>query len=612
MSFIITVIGAGHAGLEAAFIVSKFNIRVNLLVLDINHLGSCPCNPSIGGPAKGIVTREIDVLGGMQAIAADNNALQYKLLNSSKGPAVQAIRAQIDKIGYKNWFQSQVKLNKNINLIQSEAINLIVRNEKIKGVILKDGSELLSDAVIITTGTYLRSKTYCGNTVKNQGPDQSKNSEKLSTNLINRGFKTIRLKTGTPPRILKTSLDYNQMELEINNNQNLAFSTTNKNFLPLEKQIPCYLVHTNQKIHDLILKNLKKSAMFNGSISAQGPLYCPSIEDKVFKFSQKPRHQIFVEPESLSLDTIYLAGLSTSFTPEIQKEIIQLLPGFQNAEIKKFGYAIEYDAFLSNQLKPTLETKLIGNLYFAGQINGTSGYEEAAGQGLMAGINAALKLLKKPPFILQRNEAYIGVMINDLVTKTISDPYRLLTSRAEYRLWLRNDNVQERLIKKSFELGLTDKKTYELFLKKEKKKQELISFLKNTQVGKVKALKFTNKNTAQSLYDFNKRSEINLDKLIKDLPEKYQLDSETLKQIEIEIKYEGYIKKNEKYFKGLDKLSKIKIPHTFDYHKVKNLASEAIFKLSNFKPSNLAIASQIAGVNFNDIIAIKHFLKTYE
>ncbi|ARQ35425.1 tRNA uridine-5-carboxymethylaminomethyl(34) synthesis enzyme MnmG [Mycoplasmoides pneumoniae] len=612
MSFTLTVIGGGHAGLEAAFIASKLGLKVNLLVLDPNHVGSCPCNPAIGGPAKGIVTREIDVLGGMQGKAADATALQYKLLNSSKGPAVQAIRAQIDKIAYQKWFRQQIDQTPNIELIAGEAVDILESNGKVKGVVLADGSELASDAVIVTTGTYLKAKTYCGSLSKEEGPDRAKRSEYLSTNLIKRGFKTLRLKTGTPPRILRESLDFSQMAVEANTTPHLAFSFTTKNYLPLEQQVICHLIHTNPQIHQLILANLKQSAVFNGSIKANGPLYCPSIEDKVFRFQDKERHQIFVEPESLSLETVYLAGFSTSFPPEVQEHIVRLLPGFKNARFQKYGYAIEYDAFSSIQLKSTLETKLIQNLYFAGQINGTSGYEEAAGQGLIAGINAALKPQRKPEFVLQRNEAYLGVMINDLVTKEISDPYRLLTSRAEHRLWLRNDNLQERLIEKSRALGLVEADVYANYLEQQQKKKQLIDYLQTTTVGQIAALKLNFKNTAQTLFDFTKRAEIKLVDLVQLLPKRFDLDVQSLNQIDIDIKYAGYIKKSEKYFKSLNNLSSVKIPLKLNYHKVPNLASEAIVKLSKIRPTDLSVASQVAGINFNDILAIKHFLDNHE
>lgn len=603
------VVGAGHAGLEAAFILSKLNNKVYLCVLDRKYVANCPCNPSVGGPAKGIVTREIDALGGIQALAADSTALQRKILNFSKGPGVQCLRFQIDKVYYKKWFLEQIDDNENIELVEGEVTEVIKNGDTATGVMIDGVKKLEADAVIITTGTYLKSLTFSGKKVKNEGPEGFKNSNNLSEWFKVNGFELIRLKTGTPPRIKKDSIDYSNLQIEPGNGTELYFSHWSKNKY-IDYELPCYLIHTTEEIHKIINDNLHLSAMYSGNITGVGPRYCPSIEDKIVRFSNKPRHQIFLEPESLELDTVYLGGFSTSLDVSVQDKIIRLLPGLKKAEVIKYGYAIEYDAINPIQLYPSLESKLVKNLFFAGQINGTSGYEEAAGQGLIAGINANQKIKNKEPLILSRDEAYIGVMIDDIVTKGVTDPYRLLTSRAEYRLLLRNDNVLDRLIQKGYEIGTISKKQIDLYNQNLEKKNRLIEFLKDKKVGMYTLLRAHTNNTNFSLYEFLKRPEIKLIELLKLIEFDYSnYDLELLKNIEITVKYEGYIKKESRIVNSLKNLESIKIPQDLIYDKVQNLSIEAIDKLNKIKPLNLAQAQRISGINLADIISLKTYLE---
>lgn len=605
----VVVIGAGHAGLEAAFSAAKLGCLVYLIVLDRKSVANCPCNPSIGGPAKGIVTREIDALGGMQAKATDACALQMKLLNSSKGPGVQALRAQIDKKQYHHWFLKKITKQKKIILVEDEVIEIVTKKQKVTGVNLKKQKYLAADAVILTTGTYLQSVTHTGKKNQNAGPDGFKNSHHLSTNLVALGFKLLRLKTGTPPRIDKNSIDYSQTTIEPGTDANLAFSFSTKKFLKLSEQLPCYLIHTNQLTHQIIQENISKSAVYGGQISGIGPRYCPSIEDKVMRFQDKNRHQLFIEPESISLDTMYLAGLSTSFDEKTQDQIIRTLPGLKNCKIIRYGYAIEYDAIDPIQLLPTLETKLIKNLYSAGQINGTSGYEEAAGQGIMAGINAALKLFKKKPFILSRNEAYIGVMIDDIVTKGVSDPYRLLTSRAEHRLLLRNDNAQTRLIKKAKSLKMIDQKQYLSYLASQKRIKQVLKFLETKKIGQFEQLRKLTNNTNLSLRHYLSWPEITLKKLLALIKKNFnKLTYAEMLQVEINVKYAGYIKNSEKNLTQIGSLKNVVLSQKIDYKKVPNLSNEAVDKLNCIKPINLDQASRISGINFPDLVAVKNYI----
>ena len=441
MNFDVIVVGGGHAGIEACLAVANIGFKVCLISLDIDNIGQTPCNPSIGGPAKGIVVREIDALGGQMGKTTDATYIQMKMLNTSKGPGVQCLRAQIDKLKYPAYMQNVLKNHKNVTILQTMVKSLIVENNKCLGIIDENDNKIYSKATILTTGTYLESTILVGKEITVSGPFGQRSAHGLSPQLADLGFKILRLKTGTPPRVGANSIDFSKAELQLGTPGDLGFSYGTKEFISVEDQIPCYLIHTTEKTHQIIKDNLKESAMYSGNVKGRGPRYCPSIEDKIVRFADKERHQLFLEPESRDNNSIYIQGFSTSMPNDIQELMVHSLPGLENAKFLHYAYAIEYDAIYPTQLKLSLETKLIENLFTAGQINGTSGYEEAAGQGLIAGINACLKIQNKDPLILKRNESYIGLMIDDLVTKGTDEPYRLLTSRSEYRLLLRHDNA---------------------------------------------------------------------------------------------------------------------------------------------------------------------------
>ena len=603
----VVVVGAGHAGLEAAFASAKKGKKTALVTLTKEGVALMPCNPSIGGPAKGTVTREIDALGGMQGIAADHNQLQMKLLNSSKGPGVWALRAQVDKITYHHWFIKEIEKQENLDLLIDEVVDLKVEDGKIVGVVLRN-DVLQCKAVVLTTGTYLESVTHRGSVKKEEGADGSIRAQKLSSSLRNLGFDLIRLKTGTPPRIQKDSIDYSVMQLEPGTNDLLSFEHFNPVFLEYDKQLPCYIIHTNEITHKVIQENLSKSAMYGGMINGIGPRYCPSIEDKLVKFPDKERHQIFVEPESRHLDTMYLGGFSTSMPVEVQEQMIRSLPGLENCEIVKYAYAIEYDAIEPTQIFPSLMTKKVQGLFSAGQINGTSGYEEAAGQGLVAGINAANYVDDKEFMILSRKDSYIGVMIDDIVTKGVTEPYRLLTSRSEHRLFLRNDNADDRLIEIGFNQGLIPKENYDQYLKNKETIESVIEKLKQKTVGQVNELKFIIKKNNVSLYEYLKRPEINLKEILPYI--NIDIQNEFLiKKIEIQVKFEGYIKLQEERIQQFQNSNDLKLSKIQDYKVVPNLSLEAIDKLNKIRPLTLSQAGRISGINLEDIVKIKYYLE---
>ena len=617
MEYEIIVVGGGHAGCEASLAAARKKHKTLLVTGNIKNIADMPCNPSIGGSAKGIVVREIDALGGEMGKNADKSLLQIKMLNNKKGPAIQALRAQADKITYpKNMLKT---LNNTPNLTIKEAIveNLIVEDNKIKGIILEDGTTIFAKAVILTTGTYLKADILVGDTRRREGPHGEKPSNYLSENLKKLGFKIKSLKTGTPPRLEKSTINFEKLRVENGDKEPLTFSFDNEPIYDVNNQIPCHLIYTNKKTHEIIKQNLSKSSMYGGldDIEGIGPRYCPSIEDKIVRFSDKERHQLFLEPESIYYDDMYLQGFSTSMPYDIQEQMVHSLEGLENAKILKYAYAIEYDAIYPNQLKQSLETRIIQNLYTAGQINGTSGYEEAACQGLIAGINAALKLENKEPLILKRNEAYIGVLIDDLITKGIRDPYRLLTSRAEYRLLLRHDNADLRLRKYGYEVGLISKEKYDKLIQKENNINEIIELLKNNKITPKKEINdYLVKNNSTpikdgiSLFQLLKRPEIKINN-IKEFIELKKYTKEELEQVEIIIKYEGYIEKANREAKKMLELEEKKIPEDLDYDKIKNIASEARQKLKEVKPTSIGQAIRISGVNPADISIMMVYLK---
>ena len=612
----VIVVGAGHAGCEASLACARKGHKTLLITGNIKNIADMPCNPSIGGSAKGIVVREIDALGGEMGRNADKSLLQIKMLNSAKGPAVRALRAQADKITYpKNMIET---LNNTPNLEIKESIveDLIVENNKIKGIKLEDGSEIFSDIVILTTGTYLKADILIGDTRRREGPHGEKPSNHLSDKLNDYGFNIIRLKTGTPQRIEKSSIDFSKTKVEYGDDKYWTFSFDNIIYYDKDKQLPCHLIYTQPDTHKIINENLNKSSMYGGlsDIKGVGPRYCPSIEDKIVRFGEKERHQLFLEPESIYFDDIYIQGFSTSMPKDVQEQMVHSLPGLENAIINKYAYAIEYDAIDSKQLKQSLETKIIENLFTAGQINGTSGYEEAACQGLIAGINASLKLEGKEPLILKRNEAYIGVLIDDLVTKGIIDPYRLLTSRAEYRLLLRHDNADIRLRDYGYKVGLINEERYNKFLNKKKEIEELTEILKNIKLTPRKetneyleTIGLPDLKDSATLYNLVKRPEVKLENLTKYIEKEYS--NEILEQVEINIKYEGYIKKALEEANKMVDLDNKKIPEDIDYEKIHNLASEAKQKLSQIRPTSIGQALRISGVNPADISLLMVYIK---
>ena len=601
MKYDCLVVGAGHAGCEAALASSRMGKKTLLITININNIADMPCNPSIGGSAKGIVVREIDALGGEMGRNADKTLLQIKMLNRSKGPAVRSLRSQADKVTYKQEMLKTLKNTNNLTIKEAIVKDLITENNKIKGVITEDNETIYCDSCILTTGTYLKADILVGNTRTPEGPHGEKRANFLSENLEKIGFKLLRLKTGTPPRIEKSSIDFSVLSKEDGDNEELTFSFDNKAYYDYKNQVPCYLTYTNEKTHKIIMNNLNKSSMYGGFYEklGTGPRYCPSIEDKVVRFKDKERHQLFLEPESLMYDDIYLQGFSTSMPYDVQEEMVHSLKGLEHAKILKYAYAIEYDAIDPLQLKPSLETKIIENLFTAGQINGTSGYEEAAGQGLIAGINAALKLDNKDPLILSRSDAYIGVLIDDLVTKGTIEPYRLLTSRAEFRLLLRSDNADLRLSKKAYDVGLLSEERYKKLQQKIKDIEELEEEIKTITFPQEKC----------NLSDYLNRPEVKIIDYVDRLSKKY--DKEVLEQVEINHKYKGYIDKAKKEAKKVIRLGKKQIPDDIDYKKVDNLATEARQKLEKIRPRTIDQATRISGVNPSDIAILMVYLKRH-
>ena len=598
MDYEIIVVGGGHAGCEAALAGSRRH-KTLLITGSLDNIATMPCNPSIGGSAKGIVVREIDALGGYMGKCADKTLLQQKMLNKSKGPAVKSLRCQADKITYPQEMKRHLLEQENLTLKEGTVEDLIVENNIVKGIVLEDGEKITSNIVILTTGTYLKSDILIGNTRTSSGPNGTKNSKHLSDNLEKYGLKILRLKTGTPQRIERSSIDFSKTKREDGDIEPYTFSFDNEVYYDVNNQEPCHLIYTTEETKKIILENLNKSSMYGGldDIKGVGPRYCPSIEDKMVRFKDKEFHQLFLEPESKYYDDIYLQGFSTSMPKDVQEKMVHSLPGLENAVIKKYAYAIEYDAIYPTQINASLETKIISNLFTAGQINGTSGYEEAACQGLMAGINASLKLENKDPLILKRNEAYIGVLIDDLVTKGTKEPYRLLTSRAEYRLLLRHDNADLRLTEYGYKVGMIDDERYSKFIEKKNNITHLLDYLNTLKIDKISAITYL------------KRPENKIENIVNYLDKEYT--KEELEQVEIILKYEGYIKKITKEAERMLKLEYKKIPEDIDYDKIINIASEARQKLKEVRPTSLGQAMRISGVNPSDISILSVYMKRY-
>ena len=613
MEYDVIVVGGGHAGCEAASASAKMGKKTLMITININNIADMPCNPSIGGSAKGIVVREIDALGGQMGYCTDRTHLQIKMLNVKKGPGVRSLRAQGCKINYPKEMLSRLKKLKNLTIKEDTVKELIVNDKKVHGVLTEHGKKIYSKVVILTTGTYLNSDIMCGHEKHKGGPHGEKNSKYLSNFLKKNGINIIRLKTGTPPRILKSSINFDEIKVENGDNKILTFSNFYKATYDIDKQIPCYLTYTNKNTHKIINDNLDKCALYSGMIKGIGPRYCPSIEDKVVKFNDKDRHQIFLEPERSDDIEYYVGGFSTTMPHSIQEKLLKTMDGLHDVIITKYGYAIEYDAIDPLQLKMNLENNVLENLFTAGQINGTSGYEEAAAQGLMAGINAVLKIDNKEPFILKRNEAYIGVLIDDLINKGITEPYRLLTSRAEFRLLLRHDNSMIRLTKYAEKYNLLndyEKKKYHHILSEVEK---LKNYLNNTYVTHkevellLKQSNSSNINNKILLSNLIKRPEIDVKDLLHYKNQKY--DDNVVEMVQTEIKYKGYIDKTINEVEKMLKLESKKIPNDIDYNKVSNIATEARQKLSKIRPLTIGQASRISGVNPADITMLLVYLK---
>ena len=613
-SYDVIVIGAGHAGSEAGLASARVGAKTLMLTINLDMVAFMPCNPSVGGPAKGIVVREIDALGGEMGRNIDKTHIQMRMLNTGKGPAVRALRAQADKVSYQHEMKKTIENEPNLTLTQGMVEELIVENNVVNGVITQTGAIYRAKTVVITTGTYLRGEIILGELKYSSGPNNQQPAVRLSEHLEELGFDLVRFKTGTPPRVNSTSIDYSKTEIQPGDEVPRAFSYETTKFIT--DQLPCWLTYTSTETHQIIDANLHRSPMYSGMIKGTGPRYCPSIEDKVVRFNDKPRHQIFLEPEGRNTQEVYVQGLSTSLPEDVQRKILASIPGLEQAEMMRAGYAIEYDAIVPTQLWPTLETKKIKNLYTAGQINGTSGYEEAAGQGLMAGMNAGLNALGKEEVILSRSDAYIGVLIDDLVTKGTNEPYRLLTSRAEYRLLLRHDNADMRLTEIGHKIGMISDDRYERFLAKKaavEAEKERLQSVRIKPTAEVQELILANGGSELKdgilAADLLKRPEMSYEHIEQIVPSEVEIIDEVKEQVEIQLKYEGYINKSLQQVDRLKKMENKKIPEDIDYDAINSLATEARQKLKKVRPLSVAQASRISGVNPADVSILLVYLE---
>jgi len=613
----VIVIGAGHAGVEAALASARMGCRTLMITINLDMVAFMPCNPSIGGPAKGHVVREIDALGGEMGRNIDRTFIQMRMLNTAKGPAVHALRAQADKFSYQHTMKETMEKESNLTMRQGMVEELIVEDGHCVGVITKTGTEYRGKSIVLTTGTYLRGKVIMGELAYESGPNNQQPSIKLAENLREHGFDLVRFKTGTPPRVHRDTIDFSKTEIQPGDSKPKFFSYETVSSTNTNDQLPCWLTYTSVDTQQIITENLHRAPMFSGIIEGTGPRYCPSIEDKIVRFSDKPRHQIFLEPEGRNTAEYYVQGLSTSMPEDVQLAMLRSIPGLEKVEMMRNGYAIEYDAMVPTQLYPSLETKKMPGLFTAGQINGTSGYEEAAGQGVMAGINAARKVQGKEPIVLNRSQGYIGVLIDDLVTKGTNEPYRLLTSRAEYRLLLRHDNADLRLTPIGHEIGLIKDDRYERFLTKKNTVELEIERLsvEKAKPKEVNALLEQSDSTqiqdGTNMLMLLRRPEVSYSVIEQLAPSPYELTDEMKEQVEIQIKYAGYIEKQLIHVERLQKMEKKKIPDTIEYSEIHGLAIEARQKLANIRPISIGQASRISGVTPADISVLLVYLEHY-